>query len=468
MSPAATQTPKRAPRPSQTPQKTAKAKKNETPLKTPPATRSRATPAKATPKPMSKKPMVAKNEQSEKQFATPKTNGKATPAKKAPATPRANGKAAVTKNSPQKSKNIEVLDNIVADIEKEASKSIEEPKIVEEEAESTSDEESSEVSKNDIDATDDSEESSEGDNEESENAIQKSILKSNDAAKAKTDVKKRVSFVKGEEDESSRVVPIKNYTTEAPKDLNDELALVIKGLNFKCTAQDVKKRLEKAHYIRMPMNSAKPNQNNGYCIVYFKEKEDMTEAYESMRKNSKILAREVFTRFLKPKTADKLADREIDPKCLYITNWPKSSRSETYEDAHAVFPEAILIYVKYFHNRPTAIIRFKDAVSASKYFNKTVKYQGQLLKIQKYYKANSATKRNNDASAQVQSNAKRQKVNDAPQTKKIMDKKEEVAKLQLEESSEEENSSSDEMTTEGVAVESTDSEDESIEEESSE
>lgn len=462
--------------------------------KTPPRTRS--TPSKSKPqlnKETTPKNTPIKSESDKKEFATPKSNtkannsashvnNKATPAKNAAKhTPsKANGKAAHakpnTKDTPQVKKqaknasNVEKLDSIVADLDrdsKEEAKQMQHEELVESEAESTSQSGSSDdnESGNELEVTDGSEES---DEEEALEEV-KSSKKSNQAAYGEKNntAEKKVSFA----NETETASKPKSVYNQAPKDLKDEFALVIKGLNFKCKAEDIRRRLTKVHYIRMPSNASNPGQNNGYCFAYFESLADVDEAYQSLRKDPKILARQCFVRYLKPKSnsEDKNKDREVDPNALYIKNLPRFDKNPI-ENVKNLFPESNYTYVQKEGKKCFAVIGFKNPNTCSNYLNKTINYRGVKLNIALMFKptTNETSQKRTAPGATTEIKAKVQKTND---NKPVSKKNTTFQSIKKQENSDEngdnEDSSSDEDAMDLKVDGSTDSNDESFEEESS-
>ncbi|MEN2495530.1 MAG: hypothetical protein MHMPM18_000143 [Marteilia pararefringens] len=169
--------------------------------------------------------------------------------------------------------------------------------------------------------------------------------------------------------------------------LDKTKCLVIKGLHYRITVGDLKRKVPSAKFIRVPVDANNQANNKGFALVYFETDEQFQAAYNDLRVNNKILGRICFVvKYLNAesekskKGVDKSnATRQYDKTTLYVTNMPKGRFDELL--LGSVFPDCkFIVYVK---EKRIAKIRFDSEQKASKYVNcpSPIKFLGNSLKI---------------------------------------------------------------------------------------
>jgi len=246
---------------------------------------------------------------------------------------------------------------------------------------------------------------------------------------------KSVSFI--EEEKSTEVeatseikvskdpVAVKANPNQIPKNLDSNHALIIKGLNFKTNVVDIKKKLPTSEWVRMPMKSSKPDENIGYCIVYFKSREDCDAAYIIMRKNSKINGRSSFTRYfaydVEEQTSQNAVNRsQVDKKQLFVRGAQLFKRisHETFRNA---FPKATFIYHLNSKHNSFAIVTFANESDAAEALKNVPTINDSALSVTyaRQSPANKETAPKSKKTPQQEPPAKKQKIEFAKKEDKI-------------------------------------------------
>jgi len=246
---------------------------------------------------------------------------------------------------------------------------------------------------------------------------------------------KSVSFI--EEEKSTEVeatseikvskepVAVKATPNQIPKNLDSNHALIIKGLNFKTNVLDVKKKLPASEWVRMPMKSSKPDENIGYCIVYFKSREDCDAAYIIMRKNSKINGRSSFTRYfakdVEEQTSQNAASRsQVDKKQLFVRG-ARLFKRISHEAFRNAFPKATFVYHLNSKHNSFAIVTFANESDAAEVLKNVPTINDSALSVTyaRQTPANQETAPKPKKAPQQEPPAKKQKVEFAKKEDKI-------------------------------------------------
>jgi len=246
---------------------------------------------------------------------------------------------------------------------------------------------------------------------------------------------KSVSFI--EEEKSTEVeatseikvskepVAVKANPNQIPKNLDNNHALIIKGLNFKTNVLDIKKKLPTSEWVRMPMKSSKPDENIGYCIIYFKSREDCDAAYIIMRKNSKINGRSSFTRYfandVEEQTSKNAAHRsQVDKKQLFVRG-AKLFKRISHEAFRKAFPKATFIYHLNSKHNSFAIVTFANESDAAEALKNVPTINDSALSVTyaRQSPANQETAPKSKKAPQQEPPAKKQKIEFAKKEDKI-------------------------------------------------
>jgi len=246
---------------------------------------------------------------------------------------------------------------------------------------------------------------------------------------------KSVSFI--EEEKSTEVevtseikvskepVAVKANPDQIPKNLDSNHALIIKGLNFKTNVVDIKKKLPTSEWVRMPMKSSKPDENIGYCIVYFKSREDCDAAYIIMRKNSKINGRSSFTRYfaydVEEQTSQNAVIRsQVDKKQLFVRGAQLFKRI-SHEAFRNAFPKATFIYHLNSKHNSFAIVTFANESDAAEALKNVPTINDSALSVTyaRQSPANKDTAPKSKKAPQQEPPAKKQKIEFAKKEDKI-------------------------------------------------
>ncbi|MES1902039.1 MAG: hypothetical protein MHPSP_000408 [Paramarteilia canceri] len=185
-----------------------------------------------------------------------------------------------------------------------------------------------------------------------------------------------------------------------PKDLDDNLAIIIRGINFKTSVEDIKKKLPSAKYIRMPRDT-KTGDNRGFCMVYFTDKKQLSDAHAYMKKEDKILGRMCFTKYLVEPIKSKV-NSEIPrlKDAIYVSPVPKNISNA---DVKRLFPNAEYVLVKVDARCGKMFVWLKSEQDAAKYIQqKKINIKGYTCSVD--YMIDSSKKSNNNPKNQEKRN----------------------------------------------------------------